>query len=75
MDEKYIELLKQALADETITVRLYSALLAIAPPDKISKILEIIADETDHQAVVADLLLEAVSGQSAEQEQLIPGIE
>lgn len=75
MDKKYIELLKQALADETITVRLYSALLAIAPPDKISKILEIIADETDHQAVVADLLLEAVSGQSAEQEQLIPGIE
>lgn len=72
---EYIELLKKALAMETETVRLYTALLAIAPKSAIDKFLELNADETDHQAIIADLLLEAVSGQSAEQEQLIPGIE
>lgn len=32
-------------------------------------------DETDHQAIIADLLLEAVAGESADQEELVPGVE
>ena len=73
--EKYIELLKQALAGETETVRLYLAVMALAPESAIPKLLEIQTDETDHQAIIADLLLEAVAGQSADQEELIPGVE
>lgn len=72
---EYIELLKRSLAGETETVRLYLAVMAVAPERAIPKLLEIQADETDHQAVIADLLLEAVAGQSADQEQLVPGVE
>ena len=72
---EYIELLKRSLAGETETVRLYLAVMAVAPESAIPKLLEIQADETDHQAVIADLLLEAVAGQSADQEALIPGVE
>lgn len=73
--EEYIKLLKQALATETETVRLYTALMAIAPNSAIDKFLELNADETDHQAIIADLLLEATAGESADQTELIPGIE
>lgn len=72
---EYIELLKRSLAGETETVRLYLAVMAVAPQSAIPRLLEIQADETDHQAVIADLLLEAVAGESAEQEELVPGVE
>lgn len=74
-NEQYIQLLKKALASETETVRLYLAIMAIAPDSAIPKFLEIQTDETDHQAIIADLLLEVVAGESADQEELIPGVE
>ena len=74
-NQEYIDLLKRSLAGETETVRLYLACMAGAPPEHIPKLLEIQTDETDHQAIIADLLLEAVAGQSAGQEQLVPGVE
>lgn len=73
--EEYIKLLKQALAMETETVRLYTALMALSPDGDMAKFLELNADETDHQAIIVDLLLEAVAGESADQEEIIPGIE
>lgn len=73
--EEYTSLLKRALAAETETVRLYMALMAIAPEAHMEKLLEINADETDHQAIIADLLLEAVAGQSADQEKLVSGVD
>ena len=72
---EYIELLKKALAAETETVRLYLACMALAPAGHVEKFLEINTDETDHQAIIADLLLEAVAGESADQEELVPGVE
>ncbi len=72
---EYIELLKRALAAETETVRLYTAVMALAPPRHLEKFLEINADETDHQAIIADLLLEAVAGESADQETLVSGVD
>lgn len=72
---EYIELLKRSLAGETETVRLYLAVMALAPNSAIPKLLEIQADETDHVAVISDLLLEAVAGESADQEELVPGVE
>lgn len=74
MNEEYIQLLKQSLAGETETVRVYLACMAVAPPEHIPKLLEIQSDETDHQAIIADLLLEATAGQSADQEELVPGV-
>ena len=55
-NNEYIALLKRSLAGETETVRLYLACMAVAPPEHLPKLLEIQADETDHQAVIADLL-------------------
>ena len=72
---EYIDLLKRALAGETETVRLYLAMMAVAPPQHVPKILEVNTDETDHQAIISDLLLEAVAGESADQEALVPGVE
>ena len=74
-NQEYIDLLKRSLAGETETVRLYLTCMVVAPPEHIPKLLEIQADETDHQAIIADLLLEAAAGQSADQEQLVPGVE
>lgn len=74
-NNEYIALLKRSLAGETETVRLYLACMAVAPPEHLPKLLEIQADETDHQAMIADLLLEAVAGQSADQEILVLGVE
>lgn len=74
-NQEYIDLLKRSLAGETETVRLYLACMAVAPQKHIPKLLEVQADETDHQAIISDLLLEAVAGQSADQESLVPGVE
>lgn len=71
---EYIELLKRSLAGENETVRLYLAVMALAPDSTMPKLLEIQADETDHIAILSDLLLEAVSGESADQEELVPGV-
>lgn len=74
-NQEYIDLLKRSLAGETETVRLYLAVMAVAPNSAIPRLLEIQAEETSHQAEIADLLLEAVAGQSADQEALVPGVE
>ena len=72
---EYIELLKRSLAGENETIRMYLACMAVAPESAIAKLLEIQADESDHVAIVTDLLLEAVAGESADQEELVPGVE
>lgn len=72
--EGYVELLKKALAAETETVRLYTAILALAPQKHVTKLLEINADETDHQSILTDMLVEALTGQSADQKKLVPGV-
>lgn len=72
---EYVDLLKRSLAGENETVRLYLATMALAPNEAIPSLLEVMADELDHIAVIADLLLEAAAGQSAGQEALIPGVE
>ena len=74
-NQEYIDLLKRSLAGENETVRLYLAVMALAPNSAIPKLLEVMTDELDHIAVIGDLLTEAMSGQSADQEQLVPGVE
>ena len=74
-NREYIELLKTSLAGESETIRMYLACMAVAPNSAIAKLLEIQADETDHVAIISDLLLQAVAGESADQEELVPGVE
>ena len=74
-NQEYIDLLKRSLAGENETVRLYLAVMALAPNSAIPKLLEVMTDELDHIAVIGDLLTEAMSGQSSDQEQLVPGVE
>ena len=74
-NQEYIDLLKRSLAGENETIRMYLACMAVAPNSAIAKLLEIQADETDHVAIISDLLLEAVAGESADQEELVPGVE
>lgn len=74
-NQEYIDLLKRSLAGENETVRLYLAVMALAPNSAIPKLLEVMTDELDHIAVIGDLLTEAMSGQSADQEKLVPGVE
>ena len=74
-NQEYIDLLKRSLAGENVTIRMYLACMAVAPNSAIAKLLEIQADETDHVAIISDLLLEAVAGESADQEELVPGVE
>ena len=73
--QEYVNLLKRSLAGENETVRLYLATMALAPNGAIAKLLEVMADELDHIAIIADLLTEAMAGQSADQEELVPGVE
>lgn len=73
--QEYVDLLKRSLAGENETVRLYLATMALAPNGAIPKLLEVMADELDHIAIIADLLTEALAGQSADQEKLVPGVE
>lgn len=73
--QEYVDLLKRSLAGENETIRIYLATIALAPNKAIPKLLEVMADELDHVAVIADLLLEAAAGESADQEQLVPGVE
>ena len=74
-NQEYIDLLKRSLAGENETIRMYLACMAVAPNSAIAKLLEIQADETDHVAIISELLLEAVAGESADQEELVPGVE
>ena len=74
-NREYIELLKTSLAGENETIRMYLACMAVAPESAIPKLLEIQADETDHVAIISDLLQEAEAGESADQEELVPGVE
>lgn len=73
--DEYIQQLRKALAAETETVRLYASLMFLAPNTHREKFLELTADETDHQTIVQDLLSEATTGQSAYQEEIVPGVE
>lgn len=73
--QEYASLLQQALAEEIQATRLYIALLALSPPDNVSQILEIVKDETDHCAIISDLLIKAQTGIEGTVEEQVPGVD
>ena len=70
----YLELLQRALAEEIEATRAYAATMAVAPPGDIPVLLELLADETDHIAHVAELISKA-AGDPVDYASLVPGVE
>ena len=71
---EYIELLKRSLAGETETVRLYLAVMALAPREDLGVLLEINKDETDHVALISSLISRQ-TGRDADYAAMVPGVD
>lgn len=74
MNMTYLELLQKNLVDEMEATRAYAATMAVAPPGDIPVLLELLADETDHIAHVAELISKA-TGDPVDYASLVPGVE
>lgn len=70
----YLELLQKNLVDEIEATRAYAATMAVAPPEDIPILLELLADETDHIAHVAGLISQQ-TGQDVNYAALVSGVE
>lgn len=70
----YLELLQKNLVDEIEATRSYAATMALAPPSDIPALLELLADETDHIAHVAQLISK-MTGDPVNYAALVPGVE
>ena len=74
MKVDYLELLQRNLVDEIEATRAYAATMAMAPPGDIPVLLELLADETDHIAHVAQLISQQ-TGNSVDYSALVSGVE
>lgn len=70
----YLELLHGNLVDEIEATRAYAATMAVAPPEDIPVLLELLADETDHIAHVAQLISQQM-GDPVDYAALVSGVE
>lgn len=74
MNMTYLELLQGNLVDEIEATRAYAATMAVAPPGDIPVLLELLADETDHIAHVAQLISQQ-TGDPVNYSALVSGVE
>lgn len=70
----YLELLQKNLVDEIEATRSYAATMAVAPQGDIPVLLELLADETDHIAHVAQLISKQ-TGDPVDYSALVSGVE
>lgn len=70
----YLELLQKNLVDEIEATRSYAATMAIAPAEDIAVLLEVLADETDHIALIAQLISQQ-TGNPVDYSALVSGVE
>jgi hypothetical protein len=70
----YLELLQKNLVDEIEATRSYAATMAVAPQGDIPVLLELLADETDHIAHVAQLISQQ-TGDPVDYSALVSGVE
>lgn len=70
----YLAALQEDLASEIEATREYAATMALAPPQDIPTLLEILADETDHIAHIASLISK-ITGENVDYAQLVPGVD
>lgn len=70
----YLEILQKDLVDEIEATRAYAATMALAPPGDIPVLLELLADETDHIAHIAQLISQQ-TGEPVDYTKLVPGVD
>lgn len=71
---EYLELLQKNLAEEIDATRTYAATIAVAPMEDIPTILEILADETDHIALIATLISKQTA-QDIDYKRMVPNVD
>lgn len=71
----YMQLLQKALAEEIEAQRLYVAMLMLAPEEDKAQLLELFKDESDHSAILEDILTKYAAGQPGEVAAQIGGVE
>lgn len=73
--ERYMQLLQKAMAEEIEAQRLYVALLVLAPEEDKDQLMELFKDESDHSAILEDILVKYTTGQPGTVAAQIGGVE
>lgn len=73
--ERYMQLLQKAMAEEIEAQRLYVALLVLAPEEDKDQLMELFKDESDHSAVLEDMVIKYTTSQPGTVAERIGGVE
>lgn len=70
-----MQLLQKAMAEEIEAQRLYVALLVLAPEGDKDQLMELFKDESDHSAVLEDMVIKYTTSQPGTVAERIGGVE
>lgn len=73
--ERYMQLLQKAMAEEIEAQRLYVALLVLAPEEDKGQLMELFKDESDHSAILEDMVIKYTTSQPGTVAERIGGVE
>lgn len=73
--ERYMQLLQKAMAEEIEAQRLYVALLVLAPEEDKDQLMELFKDESDHSAILEDMVIKYTTSQPSTVAERIGGVE
>lgn len=73
--ERYMQLLQKAMAEEIEAQRLYVALLVLAPEEDKNQLMELFKDESDHSAILEDMVIKYTTNQPGAVSERIGGVE
>lgn len=73
--ERYMQLLQKAMAEEIEAQRLYVALLVLAPEEDKDQLMELFKDESDHSAILEDMVIKYTTRQPGTVAERIGGVE
>ncbi len=73
--ERYMQLLQKAMAEEIEAQRLYVALLVLAPEEDKDQLMELFKDESDHSAILEDMVIKYTTNQPGVVAERIGGVE
>lgn len=73
--ERYMQLLQKAMAEEIEAQRLYVALLVLAPEEDKDQLMELFKDESDHSAILEDMVIKYTTNRPGAVAERIGGVE
>ena len=73
--ERYMQLLQKAMAEEIEAQRLYVALLVLAPEEDKDQLMELFKDESDHSAILEDMVIKDTTNRPGAVAERIGGVE